>query len=188
MRLTMPYTGHPNHKRSVFSNLDDDAIFMIGLIVRWWAMVEFTVESSIYDLLNRPDTSAIDAASARHFKQRLALLRSLCAEVVRDPMTMNAIDSAIRRVGRHQSLRNLLTHGFVVPDSKRPTTHLYVSRLRWSQPIKRDWKFISRKALYQYEPELARAATKLFMLTAGCHDPDAWPASIDQSPILTAAL
>jgi len=184
----MPYTRHPDHKRSATSNLDDDAIFLIGLIVRWWANTEFTVDSSIRDLLNRPDTRDCDTSLILPFPQRTKLLKGLCAEVVHEPETLSALNSAIIKVGSHQHIRDLLTHGFIVPDSKRPDTHLYASRLRWSQPIKRHQQYLSRSHLYKFEQRLARAFMHLFMLTAGCHDPSAWPASIDKSPILKPPL
>ncbi len=181
----MPYTRHPDHLRQTTTNLDDDAIFLIGLIVRWWAHAEFTVDSSIRDLLNRPDTRNLDTSLILPFPQRTKLLKSLCAEVVHDPETLSTLNNAIIRVGAYQHIRDLLTHGFIVPDSKRPETHLYASQLRWSQPIKRHQQYLSRSHLYKFEQRLARAQMHLFMLTAGCHDPYAWPASIDKSQILT---
>ncbi len=180
----MPYTPPPGHLRSVSVSLDDDAIFIVGLIGRWWANIEFTVDSSVRDLLNRPDTPQKDTSLKIPFKQRLALLRQLCEMVAKTPETAAALDLAILRVGRHQQVRDLLMHGFVTQDVKRPATHLYVSRITWSSPLKRDAKFISRASLYKFEPELAKSMMHLFMLTAGCHDPFKWPASIDGSPIL----
>lgn len=184
----MPYTRHPDHLRQTTMNLDDDAIFLIGLIVRWWANAEFTVDSSIRDLLNRPDTRDLDTSLILPFRQRINLLKELCTEVVHEPETLDALNTAILRVGAHQNIRDLLTHGFIVPDTKRPDTHLYASRLRWFQPIKRHQQYLSRKHLYKLEQDLARAQMHLFMLTAGCHDPYAWPASIDKSPILNRPL
>ncbi len=184
----MPYTRHPDHLRQTTMNLDDDAIFLIGLIVRWWANAEFTVDSSIRDLLNRPDTLDLDTSLVLPFRRRINLLKELCTEVVHEPKTLAAIGRAILRVGTHQHIRDLLTHGFVVPDTRRPATHLYASKLRWSQPVKRHQQYLSRKHLYKLEQDLARAQMHLFMLTAGCHDPDAWPASIDNSPILNPDL
>ena len=169
-------------------NLDDDAIFLIGLIVRWWAHAEFTVDSSIRDLLNRPDTRDLDTSLILPFPQRIKLLKDLCAKVVHEPETLNALNKAIIRVGAHQNIRDLLTHGFIVPDSKRPETHLYASRLWWSQPIKRHQQYLSRKHLYKFEQNLARAQMHLFILTAGCHDPYTWPAAIYKSPILNPPL
>jgi hypothetical protein len=181
----MPYITPPGHIRSATMSLDDDAIFIIGLISRWWAHIEFTVDSSLRDLINRPDTPNADTSLRLPFKQRLGMLRQLCALLAKDPATATAIDKAILRVGAHQHLRDLLVHGFVVQDSKRPQTHLYVSRITWSQPVRRQVRFISRAALYKFEPELGRTMMHLFMLTAGCHDPDSWPGSIDGSTILS---
>lgn len=180
----MPYTPPPGHVRSASMSLDDDAIFIIGLISRWWAHIEFTVDSSLRDLLNRPDIRDMDTSLKLPFKQRLALLRELCSTVAKEPETARALDNAILRVGAHQHIRDLLVHGFVVQDGNRPTTHLYVSRIIWSEPVKRQKRYISRASLYKFEPELARSMMHLFMLTAGCHDPHAWPGSIDKSPIL----
>ena len=174
----------PDYPRTTRQDLDDQAIFMIGLIVRWWAMVDFTIDSSIRDLLNRPDTRHLDTSLKLPFKQRLELLKGLCAQVTHDHETLEKINVVIKRVGSHQYIRDVLTHGFVVRDTNRPDTHLYVSRLTWSWPIRRQQHYIARKWLQQFEQRLAKDVMKLFMVTTGCHDPHSWPSSHDISAIL----
>jgi hypothetical protein len=177
-------TAAPSRARPTAFSLDDDAVALVGFIVRWWAFVEFTVDSSIHDLLNRPDTRDLATQLVLPFPKRLKLLRQLCEEVVSKPETLKAIKDTIAYVGSHQSIRNALTHALVIPDPKRPKTHLYICRMIWSQPIRRQPRFMSRDSLYKFEQQLARASMRLFMLTAGCRDPYSWPASLDRSPTL----
>jgi hypothetical protein len=109
------------------TNLGDDVMHVVGRIVRWWSMIEFTVDSSIRDLLNRPDTRNLETALVQPLKQRFDLLSGLLAEIVGDPVEMAKLNSTINRLRSLQNYRDLVVHGMMITDAKRPDTHVYIS-------------------------------------------------------------
>ena len=121
---------------SYSTNLDNDVIFVVGRIVRWWSMIEFTIDSSIRDLLSRPDIRYGDTALVLPFKQRLALLKDLLSEIVKNPEQLAKLKAIVDRIASLQNYRDLIVHGMMVRDPKRPQTHIYLSRVRWSWPTK----------------------------------------------------
>jgi hypothetical protein len=156
----------------------EDVMYLVGRIVRWWSMTEFTVDSSIRDLLNRPDTRTVDTALIMSFKQRTQLLTDLLGEVVRDPGALAALRAIINRVRGLQTYRDFVVHGMMVRCARRPTTHIYLSRVRWSYPTQVRKTFIRKDKLLDIERKIARVNMELFMATAGCHMPT-WQPSVD---------
>lgn len=165
----------------VATNLDEDVMYVVGRIVRWWSMTEFTIDSSIRDLLNRPDTRTIDTALIMTFKHRLQLLAGLLGEVVHDPTTLAKLHAIIARVRGLKPYRDFVVHGMMVRCSRRPTTHIYLSRVRWSHPTKVRKAFIRKDKLFDIESKIARVNRELFVATAGCHMPT-WQPTLDILP------
>jgi len=152
------------------TNLDDDVIHVVGRIVRWWSMIEFTVDSSIRDLLNRPDTRNMDTALIISFKDRLQLLKELLNETIADSGETAKLAEIINRIASLQNYRNFVVHGMMIRDSKRPDTHVYMSRIRWSVPTKVRRTYLRKSKLLEIEEKIVRSQMKLFMATAGCHE------------------
>jgi hypothetical protein len=163
------------------TNLGDDVIHIVGRIVRWWSMIEFTVDSSIRDLLDRPDTSNMDTTLIMSFKHRLRLLKDLLRETVPDQEALAKLTTIINRIASLQSYRDFVVHGMLVTDSGRPETHVYMSRIRWSSPRKVQRTFVRKEKLLQIEQRIVRSQMELFMATAGCHD-RTWRPSLDIMP------
>jgi hypothetical protein len=159
-------------------SLSDDVIYTVGRIVRCWSAIEFTVDSSIRDLLNRPDTRNLNTALVLPFRQRTDLLKKLLAEVVQDAASLAKLNSIIDQITSLQNYRDFVVHGNMVDDAKRPTTHVYLSRSRWSNPITVRRTFLRKSKLVEIENKIVQAMMELFMATAGCHDP-AWKPSLD---------
>ena len=66
----------------------EEVIYVVGRIVRAWSGIEFTVDSSIRDLLSRPDTRDMDTALVLPFRARTELLEQLLAEAIDDASTV----------------------------------------------------------------------------------------------------
>lgn len=152
----------------------------VGRIVRWWSMVEFAVDSSIRDLLNRPDTRNLTTALKIPMKQRFDLLRDLLADVVANPDDMAQLNEMINRLRSLQNYRDFVVHGMMITDSRRPDTHVYMSRVRWSWPTKVRRTYLRKEKLLDIEDKIFRSYMVLFMATAGCHEPG-WTPYIDKS-------
>lgn len=158
------------------TNLDDDVMLIVGRLVRWWSMVEFTVDSSIRDLLNRQDTRNFDTALIIPFKQRLRLLKDLLAQIVANRDDLAKLDAIINRIASLQNYRDFVVHGMMVRDANRPETHVYMSRIRWRWPKEVRRTYISKRKLFEIEQRIARVNMELFIATAGCHMPGWRPA------------
>ncbi len=153
------------------TSIDDELHLIIGKTVRWWSMIEFTVDSSVRDFLNRPDTENLNTSLKIPLPKRIELLCRLYEQVVTDPDLRQDFTNLIDRVKRRQHMRDLLVHGFMAIDASRPTTHVYLSRIHWENPTRRDPVYKSRDQLHRYERGIGTIAQVLFMVTAGCHHP-----------------
>lgn len=160
------------------TNIDDELHLIIGKTVRWWSMIEFTIDSSIRDFLSRPETGDVDTALKVPLPKRIRLLEQLFDQVVGDTELRNEFDELITHVKRRQHMRDLLVHGFMTIDSKRPETHVYLSRVHWEAPPRRNPVYKTREQLRTNERETGTVAITLFMATAGCHEPS-WQPYID---------
>ena len=174
-------TFHPS------TAIDDELHLIIGKTVRWWSMIEFTIDSSIRDFLNRPDTENLNTALKIPLPKRIELLLRLYAQVVTDQGLRQDFSNLINHVKPRQHMRELLVHGFMTIDSKRPQTHVYLSRIHWENPTRRNPVYKSRDQLHQYEREIGTIAIVLFMVTAGCHDPSSWQPYFDKDLLQTLA-
>jgi hypothetical protein len=114
-------------------------------------------------------------------KQRFDLLTELLAEVVKSPDDMDKLRAIIHRLSGLQNYRDFVVHGMMVTDSKRPTTHVYLSRIRWSWPTRVRRTFLRKEKLLEIENKIARANLELFMATAGCHA-HGWQPSLGMAP------
>jgi hypothetical protein len=103
------------------------------------------------------------------------------AEVVSDADEMAKLKAIIHRLSSLQNYRDFVVHGLMVDDSKRPQTHVYMSRIRWSWPTKVRRTFLRKDKLLDIERKIVRAQMELFMATAGCHAPG-WTPSLDILP------
>ena len=166
------------------TNIDDELHLIIGKTVRWWSMIEHTIDSSIRDFLGRPDTSNHNTSLKISLPNRIELLQRLFEEAIADTADRQSFADLIEHVKRRQHMRELLVHGFMTIDSRRPDTHVYLSRIHWCDPISRDPVFKTREQLRVNERETGTVAMVLFMATAGCHDP-LWQPYFDIGPLQT---
>jgi hypothetical protein len=150
-------------------NLDEAAYYTVGRIIRWWALVENSIDSSIRDLLSRPDTTKIDTSLIMSFKQRRQLLKDLLSEIVVDKNVLLGVFHLLDQIGSVQLYRDLVAHGLMINDSRRPDTHYYLSRTRWSSPPVVRRSYIRKEKLVEIENKIVKLHMKLFMATAGCH-------------------
>ena len=142
-------------------------------LVRLWSTNEFTVDSSIRALMLRTDTSTIDTSLIMPFKQRIRLLKRLLSEAIADEATLGKLYAILDRIGGLQHYRDFFVHGLMVRDSNRPETHIYVSRIHWSNPPRVTRTHIRKDRMLSVERSLMHSCFSLFVATAGC-DSQAW--------------
>ena len=157
------------------TNLDDHVFYTIGRIIRCWANIEFTIDTSISDLISRPDTPDIPRSLLRPFTQRKDLLKQLLVYTVSDQNILKKLHTLVDRIAGMQHFRDFAAHGMLITDSRRPDTHLYMSRIIWSDPPRTTRTYLKKERLFRIEQSLADCFMALFMATAGCHEPSWQP-------------
>jgi hypothetical protein len=91
----------------------EEVIYVVGRIVRAWSGIEFTVDSSIQELLSRPDTRDMDTALVLPFRARTELLEQLLAEAIDDASTVTNLHNLINQIKSLQNYRDIVVHGIV---------------------------------------------------------------------------
>jgi hypothetical protein len=125
-------------------NLPDDLLHAIGHVTALWAQLEFIIDWTIRQALDRPPTSDIDTALIVPFRKRAALLASLAKPHLTD-QRLDFIEFT-KTVVRLQHERDLIVHG-AMGGSSRPdkdgTTVFTFRRIRWDRPI----RLLERRAM-----------------------------------------
>jgi len=96
------------------TGIDDELHLIIGKTIRWWSMIEFTIDSSIRDFLSRSDTENIDTSLKISLPNRVKLFKRLFNQAVNDPESRETFISVMDQITGRQHIRELLVHGFLV--------------------------------------------------------------------------
>lgn len=149
------------------SNLKQEVVVLLGQIIRSWAMIGFTIDSSIRSIIDNRVNRQIDTSLIEPFNKRIDLLSGLCEEVCANEAHVKFVHGMLQKIKSEQKLRNMLVHARVMDDTKRPQTHVHISSCRWTRPPRKIiHKKISIKALEDYYQRTQRLAMELFMAAA----------------------
>jgi hypothetical protein len=117
-------------------NLKPEAIVLLGHIVRSWAMIEFTIDSSIRSLIDNHVARKIDTSLIEPLNRRIDLLAELCAEACADKAHVRFVQGILEQIKSEQVLRDMLIHARMMDDAKKPQTHIATSTPTQSGQVK----------------------------------------------------
>lgn len=117
-------------------HLPDDLLRAIGHVAALWGQLEYIIDLTTRQALDRPPVSEIDTALIVPFRKRAGLLISLASPHLAD----QRIDFGefTKEVMRLQHARDLIVHGAVAGSAidKDGAPAFTFRRIRWDRPIR----------------------------------------------------
>lgn len=118
--------------------LPDDLLQAIGHVTALWAQLEYIIDSTIRQVLDRPNAPKTDTALILSFKKRINLLTTIAVPLLKDAKDREHLLALSTEVARLQHRRDLIVHGAVGGSEHLRGYQLAYTfiRIRWDRPIR----------------------------------------------------